>query len=247
MIDTHCHLNDERFNEDLEDVIKRALDVGVRRIVVVGYDVDSSEKAVELSEKYDFIYASVGLHPYEAERFSQRELYRIEELAKNRKVVVIGEIGLDYKFDQRERQFELFQAQLDLAESIKKTVILHVRYAFWDVFNMVKDRRNSFVFHSFSFGKNEMELIKYHTNMFVSFSGMITFLKEVQEAASISPRDRTLVETDSPYLAPEPLRGKRNEPANVKLVLERLCQIWNVDFKDGERITEENVRRLMGI
>lgn len=247
MTDTHCHLNDDKFSADVDEVIKRAIDSGVKRMVVVGYDRISSERAVELSSKYDEIYASVGLHPYEAETYKDEDLKLIESLCLEKKVVAVGEIGLDYYRgpENKEKQKSLFIDQIEIAKMMGKPVILHVRDAFEDTFNIVKNYDLKFVFHSFSFGPKEMEYILPYENLFVSFSGMITFLKEVKEAAKISPINRTLVETDSPYLAPHPLRGRRNEPSFVRYVLETLSEVWELDFESCERITDENASRFM--
>ncbi len=247
MTDTHCHLNDDKFSMDVEEVIKRAIDGGVKRMVVVGYDKISSEKALELSSKYDEIYASVGLHPYEAETYRSEDLKHIESLCLENKVVAIGEIGLDYYRgpENRDKQKALFIDQIEIAKMMRKPVILHVRDAFKDTFDIVKNYDLKFVFHSFSFGPKEMKYILTYENLFVSFSGMITFLKYVRDAAKISPINRTLVETDSPYLTPHPLRGRRNEPSFVKYILKTLSEVWGLDFESCERITDENASRFM--
>lgn len=249
MTDTHCHLNDEKFKGDLKEVINRAFEWGVKKIVVVGYDVKSSEKAIKISEGFDGLYATVGLHPYEAGRYDESGLKSIEEFLKHPKVVAVGEIGLDYFRgpEDKNAQKDLFIQQIEIAKIYKKPVVLHVREAFDDVFDIVKKYLDiNFVFHSFSFGEEEIRKILPFENFYISFSGMITFVKGVEKAARISPRDRTLVETDSPYLAPVPMRGKRNEPAFVKFVVEKLTKIWSISFEDCEKITDENAGRVMG-
>ena len=235
---------------DLEEVISRAFDSGVKAMVVVGYDIKSSRKAVEISQKYRNIYATVGLHPYEAENFKENELKEIEELLKVEKVKAVGEVGLDYYRgpSDKKRQEELFKLQLEIARAYKKPVVLHIRDAFEDVFNIVCNFKDlNFIFHSFSFTKREMKKLLPYENFFVSFSGMITFVREVEEAAKLAPKERTLTETDSPYLAPIPMRGKRNEPAFVKFVVERLSKIWGLEFEECRKITEENARRVMDL
>ncbi|MEO0149936.1 MAG: TatD family hydrolase [candidate division WOR-3 bacterium] len=249
MTDTHCHLNDERFSGDLKETIKRAFEWGVKRIVVVGYDIKSSEKAVRISEEFNGLYATVGLHPYEAVNYGEGDLKFIEGFLKHPKVVAVGEIGLDYFRgpDDKNAQKGLFIQQIEIAKIYKKPVVLHVRDAFEDVFYIVKKHLDvNFVFHSFSFGEEEMKKILPFENLYVSFSGMITFVKDVEKAAKISPKDRTLVDTDSPYLAPVPMRGKRNEPAFVKFVVEKLAKIWGISFEECEKITDENARGVMG-
>ncbi len=250
MIDTHCHLNDPKFEKDIDEVIKRAFDEGIRAMVVVGYDVRSSIRAVELSEKYEGVYAAVGLHPYEAEKFEEDDLKEIDELLKIERVKALGEVGLDYyrgPLDRR-KQEELFKLQLEIARKHKKPVVLHIRESFEDVIRVVRYFEDlNFIFHSFSFTRREMEMILSFENFFVSFSGMITFIREVEESATIAPRNRTLTETDSPYLSPVPMRGKRNEPSFVRFVVKRLSEIWNMEFEECRRITEENARRVMGL
>lgn len=247
MIDTHSHLNDPRFSRDLEEVVRRAVERGVSRINVVGYDLPSSKRAVELAERFPEVWAVVGLHPYEAERYDEEVLTEVENLLSHPKVVAVGEIGLDYYRgpEDRRAQRELFVRQIDLALKYDLPVVLHVRDAFEDVLSIIKDfPKGRFVFHSFSGDERDMERILPQSNWYVSFSGMLTFLSHVRRAARISPRDRTFVETDAPYLTPVPKRGRRNEPAYVRLTLERLAQVWGVEYGEAERITDENAERF---
>ncbi len=209
MIDFHSHLNDERFKDDVDEVVKRAINEGLKIIVVAGYDIPSSEAAISLSSRFDMVYATVGLHPYEAENFTSREIEHIESLSKEKKVIGIGEIGLDYFRGPKniEKQKELFRIQIEVARKSGKPVVLHVRDAFEDVFGeVIRSNDINFVFHSFSGGVKDMERIARYKHLFVSFSGMITFVKRVEDAAKVAPTDRTLVETDSPYLSPVPVR-----------------------------------------
>ncbi len=243
MTDTHSHLNDERFSEDLAEVIERAFAEGVRRINVVGYSVESSERAVEIAEAYHGVFAVVGLHPYEAERYTPSSLRSLERLLDHPKVVAVGEIGLDYYRgpEDRESQKRLFREQIEIALRNSLPVVLHVRDAFQDVVEIVGGfPEGKFLFHSFSGSPDDMDVILTHENWYVSFSGMITFLENVRKAAEKAPRDRTVVETDAPYLAPVPKRGKRNEPAFVKYTLRELARVWGVGVVEAEGMTDGN-------
>ncbi len=247
MTDTHSHLNDPKFAGDLDEVVKRAVDRGVRRINVVGYDVPSSVRAVEIAEGFPEVWAVVGLHPYEAERYSDEDLKKLRSLLTHPKVVAIGEIGLDYYRGPADRrvQRELFVRQIEMARETSFPVVLHVRDSFEDVVSVISDFPEvRFVFHSFSGGEREMEKVLPQKNWYVSFSGMLTFLAHVRRAAAIAPRDRTFVETDAPYLAPVPMRGKRNEPAYVKFTLERLAKVWGMGYAEAEKITDGNAERF---
>ncbi|NPA79772.1 MAG: TatD family hydrolase [Thermotogae bacterium] len=247
MTDTHSHLNDPKLMRSLDEVVRRAKEWGVGRINVVGYDIPSSERAIDIARRYDGVYAVVGLHPYEAERYDEGTLARLETLLGLPEVVAVGEIGLDYYRgpDDRKAQRELFIAQISLAERYSLPVVLHVRDAFEDTLAIVGDFPNvPFVFHSFSGDARMLERVVAEANRYVSFSGMITFLGHVRAAARISPRERTFVETDAPYLAPVPKRGRRNEPAYVKFVLEALADLWNVDFAEAEALTDGNALRF---
>ncbi len=249
MTDTHCHLNDPRFAEDLEEVVQRAVEWGVRRINVVGYDLPSSKRAVEIAGRFPEVWAVVGLHPYEAERYGEEDLSGIETLLAHPKVVAVGEIGLDYYRgpEDREAQRELFVRQIAIARAHALPVVLHVRDAFEDVVSVISDFPDvPFLFHSFSGDEKDMGRVVSHQNWYVSFSGMLTFLSHVRRAAAVSPKDRTLVETDAPYLAPVPKRGRRNEPAYVKFVLERLAEVWGMEREEAERLTDGNAGRFFG-
>jgi len=247
MTDTHSHLNDPKFAEDLEDVVRRAVEWGVKRINVVGYDVPSSVRAVEIAERFPEVWAVVGLHPYEAERYSEEDLNRIRSLLTHPKVVAVGEIGLDYYRgpEDKRAQRELFVRQIEMAGEASFPVVLHVRDSFEDVVSIISDFPDvPFVFHSFSGDERDMERILPRENWYVSFSGMLTFLAHVRRAAEVAPKDRTFVETDAPYLAPVPKRGRRNEPAYVKFTLERLAKVWGTEYGEAERITDENAERF---
>lgn len=252
-IDTHAHLFDPNFNLDLDDVLKRAADAGVDKIIVPATDIRTSEKVLELIEKYSFIYGAVGVHPHETKDWTTSLTDRIETLAKHEKVVAIGEIGLDYYYDlsPKEKQIEAFKAQLDLALKIHKPVIIHNRDSDADMMDIIRSYGNTALraqFHCFNGNMEDAkELIRM--NHFLSFTGNITFKKtdNLRNIISGISIEHVLLETDSPYLTPEPNRGKRNEPANVKYVAETIAQLHKLNIEDVARVTSYNVFKFYGI
>ncbi len=248
LFDSHTHLNDPSFEGKVEQVLERALEAGVERMVVVGYDEPSSERAIELAEKFhDRIYASVGLHPHDADDLTPQLVDRLRELAKHPLVVAIGETGLDYyrDFSPREAQREAFRIHLELARELDLPVIIHARKAFSDLFSILREdlppRRG--VFHCFSGGENEA-IKAVNLGFYVSFSGSLTFSKKLERVALAIPLERILIETDAPYLAPVPMRGKRNEPAFIVHTAKRLAEIVDRPLKEVAEITYRNTVKL---
>jgi TatD DNase family protein len=252
LFDTHAHLNDPAFDSDLLDVLERARLSGVRKILVVGYDLPSSIKAVELSRKFpNSIFASVGVHPHDADDFEKSMISELEDLAKDNGVVAIGETGLDfYKlYSEKNSQREAFYAQLDLANRLQLPVILHVRKAFREVFDILKEIKpvKGGVFHCFSGGENEAKRA-LNDGFHISFSGSITFGSEkLEKALKILPYDRILIETDAPYLSPHPMRGKRNEPSHLRYIAIKISQILDIDRNALALTTYRNALLLFGI
>ncbi|MGD1006105.1 MAG: TatD family hydrolase [Ignavibacteriaceae bacterium] len=252
-IDTHAHLFYPNFNEDVDEVISRAKDAGVHNIIVPATDVESSHKVIKLVEKYDFIYGAVGIHPHDTKDWQNSLIDEIEELAKHEKIVAIGEIGLDYFYDfaPKDKQMEAFKAQIDLALKINKPVIIHTRDADDDMMNVIRSYKDSGLkaqFHCFNGTlRNAKELVRL--NHFISFTGNITFKKSdsLRDIAANLSLESIMLETDSPFMTPEPFRGKRNEPANVKLVAEKLAEIHHLTVEDVGRLTSYNVFRMFGI
>jgi TatD DNase family protein len=253
LFDTHVHVNAEQFNEDLEDVIERAKEAGVDNMVVVGFDRPTIIRAMELIETYDFMYAAVGWHPVDAIDMTEEDLQWIEELSNHPKVVAIGEMGLDYHWDKspKDVQMEVFRKQIRLAKKVGLPIIIHNREATADIVNILKEEEASRVggiMHCFS-GSAETALECINMNFYISLGGPVTFknAKKPKEVAAAVPLDRLLIETDCPYLAPHPYRGKRNEPSYVKLVAEQIAEIKQLTIEEVSQATTENAKKLFGI
>lgn len=231
IFDTHTHLNDENLYGEADDIIKRASEAGVLRMLVPGYDQESSRRAVELAAKYTQVYAAVGVHPHDAKSVTDKDLADLEAWADEPKVVAIGEIGLDYHYDHspRDVQARVFAAQLEVAKRKGLPVVIHDREAHADVLAHLRSASpllRGGIMHSFS-GSVEMAADCLKMGLYLSFSGPLTFknAERLRKVATALPLDRLLVETDAPYLTPEPYRGRRNEPAHVRHVLAKLIEI----------------------
>ncbi|GLB61543.1 TatD family hydrolase [Cytobacillus sp. NCCP-133] len=251
--DTHAHLNAEEYNEDLKEVIDRALSEGVSNIVVVGFDRPTIEKAMELTDKYDFIYASVGWHPVDAIDMTDEDLQWIEDLSQHPKVVALGEMGLDYYWDKspKDVQKEVFRKQIQLAKKVKLPIVIHNRDATADIVEILKEEGAGEVggiMHCFS-GSPETAKECVDMNFYISLGGPVTFknAKKPKEVADVIPLDKLLIETDCPFLTPHPFRGKRNEPSYVKLVAEQIADIKEISVEEVARATAENAKKLFGI
>ena len=252
LFDSHCHLDDEKFNEDRAEVIARLREGGVERCVCVGSDLPSSRRCVALAEQYPFIYAAAGVHPHEAKDAPPDYLDQLKTLLAHPKVMALGEIGLDYYYDlsPRDVQKRVVQEQLDLACDTDMPVIFHIRDAHGDMFDILRSRSRlpAGVIHCCS---ASAEMVREYLKMgfYISFAGPITFKNAAGpvSASQAVPLDRLLIETDSPYLAPVPLRGRRNEPANVRYVLEKQAEIHGVPPEELADITFRNACALYRI
>ena len=252
-IDTHAHLFYPNFESDVDEVIMRAKDAGVDYIIVPATDLENSKHVIELTEKYDFIYGAVGVHPHDTKDWDESFIDKIEELAKHEKIVAIGEIGLDYFYDfsPKEKQIEAFKSQIDLALKLNKPIIVHNRESDEDMMNIIKSYSESGLkaqFHCFGSSlENAYELVKL--NHFISFTGNITFKKmdSLRNILANLSLESVMLETDSPFMTPEPFRGKRNEPANVKLIAGKFAEVHHLTIEDVARITSYNVFRMFGI
>ena len=249
--DSHAHLDDARFDGEREEIFATLADHGVGLIMNVGCDLPSSERSVALAERYPFVYAAVGSHPDDAGHVDGRLLDRYRALAAHPKVRAIGEIGLDYHYEDvpRAQQIIAFEQQLELAEALHKPVIVHEREAHADAMDIVRrhpDVRG--VFHCFS-GAKELALWLVERGWYIGFTGVLTFknARKAVEVAQALPLDRILIETDCPYMAPEPYRGRRNDSRYVPLVAKRLAELRELTPEEAGRITTENARRLYGI
>src|ERR1700730_10919644 len=235
LVDTHCHLNDPQFTEDIEAVLERAKSAGVERIVVPGYDYDSCIRALELADRFEMIYAAVGFHPHDAKDVRESFYEDLKEWVQHPKVVAIGEIGLDYYYDNspKDIQHEVFRRHIQFAKAHKLPIIIHDRDAHADIVRMLREENAEEIggiMHCFS-GSLEMAQDCIKMNFYISFGGPVTFknAKRPREVAAQVPLERLLVETDSPWLTPEPNRGKRNEPVYVRHVAEKISEIREMD------------------
>ncbi len=248
--DSHAHLDDERFSEDREDVIKSLAGNEVSFYLNPASDIASSRAAIALSEKYPFIYSAVGVHPHEAKNMTAHDLEIIEQMLSHPKCRALGEIGLDYFYDlsERDTQVKWFHEQLALAKRLDVPVIIHDREAHAECLEAVRKYGNRGVFHCYS-GSKEMALDLVKLGFYISFTGVITFknAKKFDAIIDALPFERIMIETDSPYLAPEPVRGTRNEPKNVRYVAQKIADIKGVSLEEVASITSENAKRLFDI
>lgn len=253
----HAHYNDEKFNEDREEVIQKVYNSGVAGIVNAGYSVGSSTQAIELAEKYSFIYATCGVSPNdipESKEEIDTQLKEIKKFAKsNKKVVAIGEIGLDYYWNKENKELQkyAFIEQIKIANEINLPIVIHTREAVDDTLNILRNIENVVkpgVFHCCPLNR---ELVKQALELgfFISLAGVITFKnsKNANEIIEMIPNDRILIETDSPYLSPEPNRGKRNDSRNLVYIAEKIANVKNISVEEVKKITFENAEKLYNI
>lgn len=278
LFDSHAHYDDERFNDDRDIVIRNVYESGITRCISAGYSLESSKKAVKLAEKYEFIYATCGISPndipeanfneqdidrqqdgYYSKNFEtnmklfREQLSELERIAVNKKVVAIGEIGLDYYWnkDNKELQKQVFIEQIELANKMKLPIVIHTRDAVMDTIDILKNVKNTVkpgVFHCCPLN---IELVKEAIKLgfYISFAGPVTFKnsKNAEQVIKEVPLDRILIETDSPYLAPEPKRGTRNDSRNVKYIAEKIAEYKNMTIEEIAKLTYENAIRVFGI
>ncbi|MHB1652493.1 MAG: TatD family hydrolase [Desulfitobacteriaceae bacterium] len=249
--DTHAHLDDKRFHGDLSEVLERARTSGISRILNPGYDLESSRRSVALAREYSFICAAVGIHPHDAQGITQETWDILLKLTKEPKVVAWGEIGLDYYRDlsPRSLQKEAFVQQIELANSARLPIIIHNREAHQDVLRLVKEHppRHGGVLHVYS-GSWEMAKEWLDLGFYLSFGGPLTYknARQTVEVAEHIPLERFMVETDAPYLTPEPYRGKRNEPSYVREVVQRIADIRRLDLEKVAERAMQNAESLFG-
>jgi len=256
--DSHSHYNDEKFNEDREQLIKDTYDDGITKFVCAGYNIESSLEAIELSQKYEFIYSICGISPNDIPQ-SEQELWKdIDEISKivkinqSKKLVAIGEIGLDYYWNKenKELQKQAFIKQIDLANELGLPIVIHSRDASIDTIEILKTNRvhKTGIFHCCQLNQ-EMIRQALELGYFISFAGPITFknAKNAKDCIEIVPLDKILIETDSPYLSPEPHRGKRNDSRNVKYVAQKIADFKGLTLDEIAKITYENAMRIFEI
>lgn len=258
LFDSHCHLDDERFEEDREEIIEKIKESGVTKLVSAGYSIEGSRKGVELSKKYEFIYTTCGLSPNDIPQTEEelwKDIDKIKKLVKEnleyKKIVAIGEIGLDYYWEKnnerRELQKKAFVKQIELANDFDLPIVIHTRDAVMDTIEILKKNKvnKKGVFHCCPLNR---ELVKeaLKLDFYISFAGPVTFKnsKNANEIIQMVPNDKMLIETDSPYLSPEPLRGKRNDPRNVKYIAQKIADVKGLSIDEVAEFTNQNAKRI---
>lgn len=250
LIDTHVHLNADHYDEDLEEVILRARDTGIEKMVVVGFDRKTIERTMKLIDRHADVYGVIGWHPVDAVDCTDEDLEWIEELSKHEKIVGIGETGLDYHWDKspKDVQKELFRRQIALAKRVDLPIIIHNRESTEDCVEILKEEQAGEIggiMHAFSADENVADEV-INMNFYISLGGPVTF-KNAQLPKDIAvhvPLERLLVETDAPFLTPHPHRGKRNEPSYVKLIAEKIAELRDMPYESLAKATTENAERL---
>ena len=256
LFDSHCHLDDEKFDEDREQIIQKLKESGITKVVSAGYNIESSEKAEKLANQYSFIYATAGISPNDIPQ-TEEELWKMLEKIKgiasqNKKIIAIGEIGLDYYWNQENKELQklAFIKQIEIANELNLPIVIHTRKAQEDTIKILKQYQvnQKGIFHCCSLKGNELKQ-GLELGFYMSFAGPITFKnsKNVDEIIQAVPNDKILIETDSPYLSPEPVRGTRNDPRNVKYMAQKIAQIKEVDVETIAQITYQNAQKIFKI
>lgn len=248
-IDSHTHLDDPRFDQDRENVIESLREDGIDMVINIGADKESSLSTLELARKYDNIYAVAGVHPHSASELEEYGLDWLIEIAKEEKVVAIGEIGLDFYYDNspRDIQRKWFKAQLQLAKELGLPVVIHTRDAAKETYDILKDAaadgKLKVLMHCYS-GSAEMAMDYARLGFYIALGGAVTFknARVPREVASVVPLENLMIETDCPYMTPEPFRGKRNEPKYVNLVAEKIAEIKGITVEELAKATADNAR-----
>lgn len=254
MFDSHCHYNDNKLYGDYENLIKDAKSKGVSFFNVVGWDIASSKRAIEIANKVEGVFATVGIHPTDIEPIDDSELLRLKKLLKENKVIALGEIGLDYHWvkdeDKRNKQKEYFIKQINIANEYRLPIVVHVRDAYFDAYNILKDHRPLYggIMHCYS-GSKEMVKDFVSLGLHISLAGPVTFnnAKTPQEVAKVVPFEKLLIETDSPYLAPHPLRGTVNTSSNLKLIADKIAMLREISVDELIKQTTNNAKELFHV
>ena len=252
MIDSHCHLDQEPIYNNLENIIKRSKDVGIKKLLTICTTFESFVKIKELVQKDDIIYGTYGIHPHEAKNYKVTSNKIVDEIKKNEKIIGIGETGLDfyYNFSDKKDQIESFEEHIKASIELDVPLVIHSRNAenqILEIFNKYRKHDLKILMHCFTGSKDFVKNLS-DFNAYFSASGIITFKNSIdlQETFKIIPLEKTLIETDSPYLAPVPNRGKKNEPSFVKYTAEKLAEIKGISFSDLIKITTSNFNKLFG-
>ena len=245
LIDTHCHIFEEYY-DDIDSVVERARNAGISMLVVNGIDRRTNEEVLRLVSKYDIVYGALGIQPEAVDSVVDEDFEFIEEHINDRKIVAIGEIGLDYHYDiDRDKQRDIFERQLLLAQKYNKPVIVHSRECIQETYNTLKEFNVRGIMHCYS-GSVEMAREFCKIGFFLGIGGIATFknASKIVEVIKNTDMEYLVLETDSPYLSPEPYRGKRNEPANIEIILRKICEIKQLDFNEVGSVISDNVLRL---
>ena len=249
IFDTHCHLNDEKLIQNVDEIIKNAQEVGVNRFLVIGWDKESSLTAIKLAEQYEGVYAAIGFHPENIFDATEDDFQETMKYIDHPKVVAVGEIGLDYHYEgyNKDHQKELFIKQLKLAEKYDLPVVIHSREATQDTIDILKQFKLKGVIHSFS-GSYETAQIYINMGYKLGINGIITFKNSnlSNTISRLNPADIVL-ETDSPYLTPEPFRGQKNESKNIIYIAEKVASIYDISLEKLSEITNKNVKQIFDI
>lgn len=252
MIDSHCHLDFDVFENQRDRIVAEANEAGVHTIVNIGVDIPSSKRSIELAERYECVYATAGIHPHDARKADTQTIDELRELSRHPKVVAIGEIGLDYYRDMSPRnvQKRVFREQLELACEVDLPVVIHTRESFEDSLRIVSDfvdRLPGGVFHCFPGDLEDAEKV-FDVGFVISVGGIITFKNSrMSRLATEAPLEKILLETDAPYLTPVPFRGKTNYPAYIAHICSKLAELRGISMQEVEKVTDRNTRKLFGL
>ena len=253
LLDSHAHYNDEKFDEDRKLIIESIYNSGVTTIINAGYSLESSKKAIEIANNYNFMYATVGVSPNDIENLPFDYIEKLKNMARQKKVVAIGEIGLDYYWNKenKDKQQEIFIKQIELANEMNLPIVIHTREAIMDTIDTLKNQiicKNKGVFHCCPLN---VELVREALKLgfYMSFAGPITFKssKNAEEVVKMVPMDKILTETDSPYLSPEPVRGTRNDSRNIQYIAQKIAQIKNMSIEEVTKQILKNAKTIFKI
>lgn len=248
MIDTHSHINFQDYKEEFDNVLSTIKENGVSKVIIPGVEPSTFDEIISLCEKYNMLYGAVGVHPSEFQTYNSEVENKIYKIAEHNKIVAIGEIGLDYHYgaESKEEQKNILRKQLKIAEDIQLPVIIHDREAHEDTFQILQDYKlKDVIFHCFS-GNAEFAKKCINKGYYIAIGGVVTFKNatDLKESAKIVPLDRLLLETDAPYLAPVPFRGKLNTPAYLKYIAQEIANIKDIDIEEVKKQTTINAQRI---
>lgn len=253
IFETHAHYDDKAFDEDREELLELLPKEGIEYVVNISSEIKNVESTIKLMESYPYIYGTIGVHPGATKELNEESLLWLKDKAKHPKVVAIGEVGLDYYWDTPDRKIQQkwFARQMEMARELDLPLVIHSRDAANDTYNMLKEAKAEeigAIIHCFGYG---VEQARQYLNMgfYLGIGGVVTFKngRKLKEVVDFAPLDQLVLETDSPYLSPEPYRGKRNSSLNLKYIIEKIAQIKNVDYETVVKVTSENAKKFYNI